>query len=297
MPHNHSHDNTEKSLRYGLIINGGFTIVEFVAGVLTGSLALIADATHNLTDCITMLVSYIANKIAGRKPNIRKTYGYGRITIIAALLNATIMLGVASYIGYEAVQRFFEPKGVDGGIIMIVAGIGVIVNSSIAWLLSRNKQDLNIKSAYIDLLFDALSSVGAVIAGLIILLTGFQYADTIVAVIIAGLLLYNVVNIIKEALHILLEGTPDGINLDVIRQAMLALPKVIGVDDMHAWAIRSNYNALSCHVVISEADLKNSRVVVEDIKSILREQYDIQHATIEIELEDCVAHPEHTKHQ
>lgn len=289
MSHTHSHDTTEKNLRYGLIINGGFTIVEFVAGMLTGSLALIADATHNLTDCTTLLVSYIANKIAGREPNDRKTYGYGRITIVAALLNASIMLAVALYIGFEAILRFSEPKSVDGGIIMIVAGIGIIVNSSIAWLLSKNKQDLNIKSAYIDLLFDALSSVGAVIAGLIILLTGFQYADTIVAIVIAGLLLYNVIKIIKEALHILLEGTPDDVNLEVIEKALLDLPKVVGVDDMHAWTIRSGYNSFSCHVTIEEKDLKNSVEITQAVKDCLG-TLSIQHSTIEIELKDCTIH-------
>lgn len=296
MAHSHETKNNDGSIKFGLVLNTLYTIVEFAFGIFTGSLALIADASHNLTDTFTLTVSFFANRLAKREANERKSYGYGRATILAALLNASVMIGVAAFITFEAIQRLQNPVAVEGGIVAIVASIGIIVNGSIAYVLSKNRNDLNMRSAFIDMAFDALSSLAAVVSGLIMLLTDIKFVDSIVGLLIAALLLYNTLKILREAVEILLESTPRGLNVAAVTQAIAATDKVQQVDDMHVWAIRSGYNALSCHIVIDETELKNSRDIVEAVKTKLRTDYDIQHATIEVELEDCTKHDEHERH-
>lgn len=296
MSHDHSHGTSDGSLKFGLVLNSLYTIVEFGFGVLTGSLALIADASHNLTDTFTLTVSFIANRISRRKANDSKTFGYGRATILAALLNATLMLAVAGFIVFEAIQRLSHPQTIEGGIVAIVASVGILVNGSIAYILSKNRKDLNMRSAFIDMAFDALSSFGAVIAGIIILLTGITWIDSLIGFVIAALLVFNTLKILREAVQILLEGTPKDLDIIAVTQAIAETDSVLSVDDMHVWAIRSGYNALSCHIAIDEAELKNSRVIVENTKRRLLKDFNIHHATIEVELKDCVTHEGHEKH-
>lgn len=296
MAHTHEVKDNDKAIKFGLILNSLYTIVEFGFGIFTGSLALIADATHNLTDTFTLSVSYAANRLARREANESKTFGYGRATILAALLNASVMIAVAVFITFEAIQRLQHPVEIEGGIVAVVASVGIIVNGSIAYVLSKNRKDLNMRSAFIDMAFDALSSFGAMLAGLIMLFTDIQYVDSVVGLLIAALLLYNTLKILREAVQILLEGTPNDLDIGAITQAITDTDKVLSVDDMHVWSIRSGYNALSCHIAIDEKDLTDSRNIVEKIKAKLRKEHDIQHATIEVELEDCTTHEEHESH-
>ena len=296
MAHSHDTKNNDGSIKFGLVLNSLYTIVEFTFGILTGSLALIADASHNLTDTFTLSVSYGANRLARREANESKTFGYGRATILAALLNASVMIAVAVFITFEAIQRLQHPVEIEGGIVAAVAAVGIVVNGSIAYVLSKSRKDLNMRSAFIDMAFDALSSLGAVIAGLVILFTGIRYVDTIVGLVIAGLLLINTLKILREAVQILLEGTPKDLDIAEVTASIGAHDKVLQVDDMHVWAIRSGYNALSCHIAIDETELKNSRKIVESVKAALRAEFDIQHATIEVELEDCAQDEAHESH-
>lgn len=296
MSHEHENTNNDGSIKFGLVLNTLYTIVEFSFGIFTGSLALIADASHNLTDTFTLTVSFFANRLAKREANERKSYGYGRTTILAALLDASVMIGVAAFITIEAIQRLQNPVAIEGGIVAAVASVGIVINGSIAYVLSKRRQDLNMRSAFIDMAFDALSSLAAVISGLIMLFTDIQFVDSIVGLLIAALLLYNTLKILREAVDILLESTPKGLDVMAVTQAIATTDKVQQVDDMHVWAIRSGYNALSCHIVIDETELKNSRDIVEAVEKKLRKEYDIQHATIEVELEDCTKHDEHERH-
>jgi len=295
MTHSHEPGN-DGSIKFGLVLNSLYTLIEFGFGIFTGSLALIADATHNLTDTFTLTVSFFANRLARRDANGQKTFGYGRATILAALLNATVMLGVAGFIVVEALKRFNQPTEVEGGIVALVALVGIAVNGSIAYVLSKRRSDLNMKSAFVDMAFDALSSLAAVIAGLVIMFTGIQYIDSIVALIIAALLLYNVVKILQEAVQILLEGTPKDIDIDKLSLAITDDDRVLEVDDLHIWTIRSGYNALSCHVIVKEISLPHSREIVEKIKARLRTNFNITHATIEVELEESVQRKTHESH-
>jgi cobalt-zinc-cadmium efflux system protein len=296
MSHSHDSKDGDGGILFGLILNSGYTIIEFVFGFLTGSLALIADASHNLTDTFTLSVSFVANRIARREADAGKTFGYGRATILAALLNASVMIAVAGFIIFEAIQRLAHPQPVEGGIVAIVATVGIAVNGSIAYMLSKRRHDLNMKSAFIDMAFDALSSLGAVIAGLVILLTGINGIDSIVGLLIAALLLYNVGKIIREAVQILLEGTPKDIDVTEVTEAISRIKQIRSIDDLHAWTIRSGYNALSCHIIIDEEQIVQSRVIVESVKSMLRKDFNIQHATIEVEFQDSISHRDHESH-
>lgn len=296
MEHKHGTKTSDGSIKFGLLLNTAYTIIEFGFGVATGSLALIADASHNLTDTFTLTVSYFANRLAGKEATESKSFGYGRATILAALINSSLMLAVAGFIIFEAIQRIQHPVSIEGGAVAVVATFGIAVNGSIAYVLSKNRRDLNTRSAYIDMSFDTLSSLAAVTSGLIIYFTGVKNIDSIAGLLIAVLLLYNTLKILREATQILLEGTPADIDVAAVTEATRSVDKVMKVDDLHIWAIRSGYNALSCHIVIDEKQLPSSRKIVEAVKAKLRTEQDIQHATIEVELEDCTKHREHEKH-
>lgn len=290
------HDHSEAPFGLGLVLNSSFTVFEFIVGIATGSLALIADATHNLTDSLTLVISYIAQRIGKKLPTRAKTYGYGRATIVAALLNAGILVAVAAFIAYEAIQRFSEPHPVEGAVVAGVAFVGILINGFIAWRFSKQKNDLNARSAYTNMLYDTLSSVGALIAGLVMIVTGWSGLDAIIGLLIAGMLLFATFKIIAEALHVLLEGVPPGTDLALIENKLSKIRQVKDIDDLHVWAISSEYIALSCHLIIDERDLKDSRHIVEEAKQMLTEQLGIGHSTIEIELKDCLEHSEHEQH-
>lgn len=296
MSHNHDKEKNDGSIKFGLLLNTTYTIVEFGFGIFTGSLALIADASHNLTDTFTLTVSYFANRLAKREANESKTYGYGRATILAALLNASVMLAVAGFIVFEAIQRLSQPQAIEGGVVAVVATFGIFVNGSIAYVLSKHRKDLNMRSAFVDMAFDTLSSLAAVLSGLFILMTGINGIDSIVGLFIAALLVYNTLKILFEAVQILLEGTPKDMDVSAITRSIENTDKVLRADDMHIWAIRSGYNALSCHIAIDETELEDSRKIVETIKAELRQNHNVQHATIEVELEECATHEEHEQH-
>jgi cobalt-zinc-cadmium efflux system protein len=293
MSSKHSHNHDEAPFGLGLVLNSTFTVFEFVVGITTGSLALIADATHNLTDSLTLVISYIAQRIGKKLPTKAKTYGYGRATIVAALLNAGILIAVAAFIAYEAIKRFSEPHEVSGGVVASVAFVGILINGYIAWRFSKRKHDLNARSAYTNMLYDTLSSVGALIAGLVMVITGWSGLDAIIGLLISGMLLFATFKIIAEAIHVLLEGVPPGTDLVAIQSELCKVRQVKDVDDLHVWAISSEYSALSCHLIIDEADLKDSRHIVEAAKQMLKDKFDINHSTIEVELEDCIEHSEH----
>ena len=296
MSHSHNSQGSDKSIAFGLILNGGFTILEFIFGFITGSLALLADATHNLTDTVTLSVSFVANKIARRAANENNTFGYGRVTIIAALINSLLMIGVSGFIVSEAIERLQNPQPIEGGIVAVVAFVGIFINGSIAYVLSKHRSDLNMRSAFIDMMFDTLSSVGAMVSGLVIVATGIAGIDTIVGLLIAGLLAYNAVKILIEAVQILLESTPKDVDIRAITDSIISIKNIKYADDIHIWTIRSGYNALSCHIVIGESELRNSRAIVESVKQMLRIKYGIAHTTVEVELEANARHKLHEKH-
>ncbi len=287
MSTNHEHHNT---FTLGLILNSGFTIFEFIVGIMTGSLALIADATHNLSDSVTLGIAAIAERISKRPADTGRTYGYGRAKIIASLLNAGILVAVAAFIAFEAVERLSEPTEVPGLAVALVATVGIAINGGIAYLLSKRKHDLNARSAYTNMLYDTLSSVGALLAGIAIIFFDLNWLDSVVGIGIAAMLLLATFGIVREAIHILLEGVPSDVDLKEVEMMLAQIPDVESVDDVHAWTIDNDYYAFSCHLVIDEKKLPQSREIIEKAKTILADNFNFKHYTIEIELEDCLKH-------
>ncbi len=279
--------NLDNKLKLGLVLNTGFTIFEFAIGILSGSLALVSDAGHNLTDSLSLLIAFFANKIAKREANVEHSYGYGRATILAALLNGIILVLLAGYIFYEAVKRITQPEPVSGGLVMIVAFVGILINSSIALLFRKNQDDLNIRGAYINMFYDALASVGALLAGFLILVTHQTIFDSLISILIGILLVRSSWEVIRAAMHVLLEGVPEGVHGEKVKEAILNTPQIKHVDDLHIWAISSHYAALSCHVVIENCNLEESTKLIKQIKETLHGKFNIEHATIEAELTEC----------
>ncbi len=276
--------NLDNKLKIGFLLNTSFTILEFFVGFLSGSLALISDAAHNLTDSLSLLVSFLATKVAKKNANENKTYGYGRATVLAALINSLILLSLAVYIFSEAYQRLRDPQPVEGGLVIIVALIGIAINSSIAYLFFKNRGDLNIKSAFLNMALDALASVGALLAGILILFTGNTFFDPLISVVIGCMLLYSGWSVIRSAVHLLFDGVPEGTDIPAIQKAILATPGVKGMDDLHIWALSTTSAALSCHLVVKESSLRESIVLKDEVKKMLAEKFNIEHATIELEL-------------
>lgn len=286
MSHTHSEDteNLDKNIKLGLVLNTGFTIFEFIIGFLSGSLALVSDAAHNLTDSLSLLITFAASKISRRKASTDKTYGYGRATILAAALNSIILIGLAFYIFYEAYQRLQHPEPVEGKLVMLVAFVGIVINTGIAWLFFKNKNDLNIRSAFLNMALDALASVGALIAGLVITLTGKTFIDPLISALIGCMLVYSGWSVIKDALHVLLDGVPEGIDAQTVKTAILETKGVKGIDDLHIWALSTKEAALSAHVVIEACSLEESIGLISMIKENLHGKFNINHSTLETEL-------------
>lgn len=286
--------NLDNKLKLGFVLNSSFTILEFFIGILSGSLALISDAAHNLTDSLSLLVSFFATKVAKKQANQNQTYGYGRATVLAAVINSMILLGLAAYIFTEAFARFQDPQPVEGGLVIAVASVGIIINGFIAYMFFKSRGDLNIRSAFLNMAMDTLASVGALAAGFIILLTGNTLADPIISIIIGCMLLYGGWSVIKSALHLLFEGVPEGTDIPAIRRAVLAVPGVKGMDDLHVWALSTTSAAFSCHLVIEDSSLRESILLKDKIKRLLSEKFSIEHATVEIELTAGPHHNERT---
>lgn len=294
MEHSHSHEiNTAKTktLKISIALNVLFTIIEYIAGFFSGSLALISDATHNLTDVVALCIAYFANKVAGRDSDAKRTYGYGRASIIAALFNTVILVVLAVFICVEAYHRIFHPHPVQGGIVMLLAAGGILVNGVVSVMLFRNKTDLNMKSAFLHQFSDALASVGAFVAGLLIVLTGKTIFDPLISILIAVMLLGSTWSIIKQALHILFEGVPHGIDLAEVEKRILSNKAVKEFHDLHIWAISSELSALSCHILLDNCDMAEAQKTTNAIKEDLKNTFHIEHSTIETELIACV--PEH----
>lgn len=276
--------NLDNKLKLGLVLNTSFTVFEFIVGIFSGSLALISDAAHNLTDSLSIIIAFFANKLAGRQATIDKTYGYGRATVLAALLNTFILFALAIYIFYEAYKRILNPEPLEGGIIMIVAFIGILVNGSVAAMFYKNKDDLNMKGTFLNMFYDMLASAGAVAAGGVILLTNWTLIDPLISVLIALMQLKSGWEVVRSALHVLLDGVPEGVDIQKVKKAVLSTPGVSGMDDLHVWALSTTEAALSAHIVIKKCSLEESITLSQKIKNSLHEKFNITHATLETEL-------------
>lgn len=275
--------STRLLLVLGLVV--AYMLVEVIGGLLTNSLALLADAGHMLTDAGGIGLALLATWFAGRPATAEKSYGYYRVEIFSALLNALVLLGVAAFILYEAIQRFSAPPEVIGPPMLAVAGAGLLVNLvSMQLLHSGSRSSLNLRGAYLEVLGDLLGSVAVIVAGVVILLTGWNPIDPIASVGIAALILPRTWSLLREAVDILLQATPKGVRLEEVRRHILEAADVADVHDLHAWTLTSGMNVVSAHVVMcSGADAAR---VLNELCDCLTEDFDMEHSTIQLESGD-----------
>jgi cobalt-zinc-cadmium efflux system protein len=289
MTHHHDHHRVSPDadrgwlrLALGLIL--GFMVVEVVAGLLADSLALLSDAAHMLTDAGSVVLALVALSLAARPPTGRFTFGLGRAEILSAQINGAALLVLAGVIGVEAVGRLSDPPAVEGGVVIVVGLLGAAVNVGSAWALAQaERRSLNVEGARAHVMTDLYASLGAALAGLIILTTGFREADPIAALVVSALMLRTAWSLLRESGLVLLEGTPRGIDSDAVGRALAGHPGVIEVHDLHVWEVTSGFPALAAHVLVAPGD--DCHGIRRALETLLDERFAIHHTTLQVEHE------------
>lgn len=292
--HNHSHAATahENRLWFALALTGIYLVAQVIGGLLTGSLALLSDAAHMMTDVVALAISIAAVRLARRPADSRRTFGYYRFEILAAAVNASLLFLVALYILYEAYQRFFAPTPINASGMLAVASGGLVVNLVAMWLLREGSaHSLNVKGAYLEVWADMLGSLGVIAAAILIKLTGWRQIDPIVAVAIGLWVVPRTWALLKASLNVLMEGVPEGLSLAGIGDALRNAPGVREVHELHVWSIASGKNSLTAHLVIDPA-ASSEQTVLADVTTLLRERFGIVHTAIQIETVPCLDHPD-----
>ncbi len=285
MAHNHDHDHNQQRLKFALVLTGSYCLVEFVGGVLTHSLALLSDAGHMLSDVSAMGLSLFAAYIATLPVTSQKTFGYYRAEILAALLNGLALWLVAGVIFREAYYRFFSPAEIHGQGMIIVASIGLGVNLVTAWMLHDSHEgNLNMHGVFLHVLSDALGSVGAIVAGVLLLTTGWSWADPVTSVVIGVLILFSSFDIVRESIDILMQATPRHLDLGDIQTTLEAVPGVTRVHDLHVWTLTSGLFTLTAHVVVN--GVSDHHALLDAIEQTLQQAFGIDHTTIQLEPQD-----------
>ena len=276
----------KRRLAIVLALTTSYLIAEVMGGLLTRSLALLADAGHMLTDVAGLGLALLAIQFAERPATPERTYGYYRIEILAALTNAVILIGISLYILYEAYERFRNPPEVQSGAMLAVAAVGLGVNIAGIYLLrSTSDESLNMKGAYFEVLSDMLTSIGVIVAALIMITTGWYYADPLISAGIGLFILPRTWLLLRDAVGVLLEGTPSDVNPLALRQAMSEVVGVAGVHDLHIWSLTSGVNALSVHVVVAEGSSHED--VLDVVRRRVTSEFNIAHATVQVEAKSC----------
>lgn len=284
--HNHSHGANKKVLLISFSIIFSFMIVEAIGGYVTNSLALLSDAGHMLSDAVSLAIALLAFIVSEKAATMAKTYGYKRIEILAALLNGVTLIAIALFIFYEAIERFQNPPEVATTGMLIISVIGLFVNILVAWIMFKGgdtEENLNMRGAFLHVLSDLLGSVGAIMAALLMMFFGFGWADPLASVIVAALVLRGGYSVTKNSLHVLMEGTPNGVDCEQVLRILNGHKQVQGVHDLHIWGVTSGFHALTCHIVLDdELTVKESSAVVAKIEHELLHA-NIHHATIQID--------------
>lgn len=283
----HSHATVraghERKLWMALGLTGSFMIAEVIGAFVTGSLALLSDAAHMMTDALALAISLVAIQVAKRAADRKRTFGYARFEILAAAFNALLLFGVAFYILYEAYLRLQAPAEIQSTGMLVIAVLGLIVNLiSMRLLSAASGESLNVKGAYLEVWSDMLGSIGVIIAAVLIMFTGWGWVDSVVAAAIGFWVVPRTWTLLKASMNVLLQGVPDGIDIDAVEQAIHAVPGVREVHDLHIWALTSGKNVLSTHLVVDSAQGSEQQVLAQ-VTELLHEQFDISHVTIQIE--------------
>ncbi len=282
--HDHSHDSSSRKrdvLFLPLLLTAGFAVVEALGGWITGSLALLSDAGHMASDAAALALAWLGAWIARKPANARHNYGFLRAEVLVALLNALVMLGVVVAIVLEAIERMQSPQEVAAGGVMLIAFIGLLINLFVALHLHRGQHTINHRAALLHVMGDLLGSVAALTAGIVIYFTGWYLIDPILSIFISVLILVSTLRLLREVVHMLMEGVPVHLDIDIIRQDLLTVPEVEGVHHLRVWSLSSEVTALSAHVVVN--DKSEWPMILETMRHILHEHFAIQHVILQPE--------------
>jgi cobalt-zinc-cadmium efflux system protein len=278
------HNHNGKNIGWAILINIGITVAEAVGGTLSGSLALLSDAGHNLSDVISLGLSFLGEKISEKKATRRHTFGFKRTEIFTALINSLSLVGIAFFIVLEALKRISSPPELSLGLMLGVATIGLLGNLFSMVILRKKENNLNVKAAYLHLFYDALSSVAVIGSGLLIFLTGWVMVDLAVSILIAGMVLWSGLGVIKRTIHIFMQGVPEGLEFDKILEDILKVPGISSVHGLHIWSIDSSDVFLSCHVCMEESDGRgDTDRIIQNINEMLQQKHGIHHTVIQAE--------------
>lgn len=283
-----NHETRQRRFVLSLALTGVIFIAEFIGGLWTGSLALLADAGHVFMDAFALGLSYLALRVALLPPNDRHTYGYHRMQILAALANGVTLLLIAIEILREAWERAKAPQPIQAGPMLVIAIVGLVVNIVVASVLHEHEHDdVSTRSAFLHVIGDTLASVGVIGAGVIVFFTGWTWVDPLVSVLIGLLIVVSAARLLKETVHILAEGMPDGMRAGDVADAMEGVPGVADIHDLHVWTVAPGYVALSVHAVLADQALSETDKVMAALKQVLQDTFDIEHTTIQFECANC----------
>jgi cobalt-zinc-cadmium efflux system protein len=285
--HAHVHATNEKSVAVAAWLTGSFMLAEVIGGIAAGSLALLADAGHMLTDFASLALAWLGFRLTRRPADWRRTYGFDRFSVLVAFVNGIALFAIAAWILVEAVQRLMEPSEVLGGLMLGVALAGLAVNLLAFWVLSRgDKENLNLRAASLHVVGDLLGSIAAVAASVVILMTGWMPIDPLLSIVVALIILRSAWHVVGDAGHILLEGAPSGLDVEVVKQELCSISYVVDIHHVHAWSISQERPMVTLHADIQPGT--DSMQAVREIKTMLAERFRIVHATVEVECGACV---------
>lgn len=279
-------ENLNKNLKLAVILTSLIFLMELIGGVLSNSLALLSDSAHVFMDVVALLLSYGALKISERPSNSSMTFGYHRFEIFAALINGLTIILIAIFIFYEAYWRILDPPSVKGTEVLVIATIGLIVNTWVALKL-HGHSDLNIKSAYLHVIGDALASVAVIAGAVIILLTGNNIIDPVLGILIAAMLLYGAIRLVLGSMRVLLEFAPKHIDADRLSKEIMVFNGIKGVHDIHIWSICSNIHAMSAHILVDRMHVHQTETFISGISKMVRDKFNIMHTTLQFECAEC----------
>ncbi len=277
----------QRVLQISMALTLTYIIATLYFGIRAHSLALISEAGHNVSDLLAILLSFVAVYFQSRPANDQKTFGYQRAGVLAAFVNAVTLVVLSAWIGLEAIHRLAAPVSVQPKLMMYVAAGGVLMNGTVATMLWGSSKDVNIRSVYLHMLGDTLSTAAVIVGGIAILFTGMMWIDPVLSILIAAMILYSSIGIVRETLNILLEGTPSTLQLGAVRDAMQSVEGVLNVHDLHVWSLGSNSHALASHVTINEMPMSECSCIIDAINQTLRDRFHITHTTIQLEITGC----------
>ncbi len=280
-------DAIVRILKFSLLLTFLYIVATFVFGVRAHSLALLSEAGHNVSDFAALGLSFVAVWLQARPASDQRTFGYQRAGVLAGFVNALSLLVLAVWLGGDAVARLLHPVAVEPRLMIGVAAAGVVMNGLIAALLWRFSGDVNIRSVFVHMLGDTISTAAVIVGGVLIALTHLLWIDALLSFVIAGMILWSSWGIVQETLHILLEGTPRTVNMDEIRGAVRGVVGVVDVHDLHVWSLTSQSHALACHVQVSEMPVSESEALLHRVNHHLRDHFGIRHTTIQLEVSGC----------